>query len=831
MPPLAATPAGPATSGPSASRAPTGSSAAAVALAAATASLSSPANSSTPWINLTPLLPTAPSGREGAAMAYVPQSTAVILFGGLAHNRSLGDTWAFRNGRWTDLTPGLSLSPPGRYKAVFAYDPAEKGAVLFGGLSGTVYRNDTWLWNGSAWEQVATTNTPVAREDAAGTYDAADTYLLVFGGEQSNGSFLNDTWSYYRGTWTNLTAPGGHAPPAREAGSAVFDAADGVVLLFGGKDQSMSILHDTWIYKAGTWTDLTSRLTVAPAGRESFNLVYDSVDGYVLLYGGFHFPNSLSDEWSFSNDTWTPLSLSLTPPPREDAAMAYDPGRQLPYVVLFGGRTDPTSNGTLLNDTWSYKRPISLLISATPAIDRGENVSFLLAASGGYEPLNFTWAGLPPGCASANNTSINCTPSATGTFLVNVTAVDLGGFSATSPDFAFAVNPLPAVSFVPSVTSGTAPLNVSFSSTLNGGTAPFAYAWSFGDTSTSTAADPSHVFFAGNFTVHLAVTDARGFVTQASFVGLNVSNPPSPFVTTASADVTTGVAPLIVQFNSTASGGATPYTFSWTFGDGATSPLEGPSHTYNTAGSYAASVVVRDAANQTSTDVVTITVSAPLPLQAAASGTPSSGVVPLTVAFIGSASNGVPPYRYAWSFGPAGATSTSQSPKYTYTTVGSYTATLTVTDAASSTSTATVQVLVAPPLAANFTAAVGSPYCSNGAGYALVSVAASASGGFGSYTYSWSFPGGAKESPAGAAAGSAVVAAGVNDTIALEVNDTSGASYNVTHAVSIAAIDCAIAATSTPAKTPWLLYAAVGVVAAIIAIEAILILRRRRPKA
>lgn len=69
------------------------------------------------------------------------------------------------------------------------------------------------------------------------------------------------------------------------------------------------------------------------------------------------------------------------------------------------------------------------------------------------------------------------------------------------------------------VTSGKAPLSVSFSST--GSTDPdggaLCYAWTFGDGATSTAADPSHTYTSnGQYTATLKVTDPTGKSATAS---------------------------------------------------------------------------------------------------------------------------------------------------------------------------------------------------------------------------------------------------------------------------------------------------------------------------
>jgi PKD repeat protein len=172
----------------------------------------------------------------------------------------------------------------------------------------------------------------------------------------------------------------------------------------------------------------------------------------------------------------------------------------------------------------------------------------------------------------------------------------------------------------------------------------------------------------------------------------------TPLTATASASPTSGNSPLGVNFTGSATGGASPYSYSWNFGDGsATSTAQNPSHTYNTAGTYTATLTVTDNSSpaKTAQSTVTVTVSAVgSPLTASASATPTSGQIPLNVAFSGSGTGGTPPYSYSWNFGDGSATSTAQNPSHTYNTAGTYTATLTVTDSSSPARTAQSTVTV-----------------------------------------------------------------------------------------------------------------------------------------
>ncbi len=160
-----------------------------------------------------------------------------------------------------------------------------------------------------------------------------------------------------------------------------------------------------------------------------------------------------------------------------------------------------------------------------------------------------------------------------------------------------------------------------------------------------------------------------------------------------------GTVPLVVNFtgaNSTDADGAI-VSYSWNFGDGASSPETNPSHTYSSTGSFTAVLTVTDNSGLSDTESVVITVNAPanqLPV-AVVNATPTSGNGPLTVSFSSAGSNDPDGTitNYAWTFGDGGSSS-SANPTYTYNTVGTYTARLTVTDNSGATSFATITIIV-----------------------------------------------------------------------------------------------------------------------------------------
>ena len=161
----------------------------------------------------------------------------------------------------------------------------------------------------------------------------------------------------------------------------------------------------------------------------------------------------------------------------------------------------------------------------------------------------------------------------------------------------------PTAEFVGAPTSGTAPLDVTFTDlSVN---APIAWTWNFGDGNSSNLQNPAHTYASpGTYTVSLTATNAAGFDTETKSAYIVVSG-------TSAADFSatplSGNAPLAVSFTDLSTG--SPTSWSWTFGDGGTSSSQNPSHTYTSAGTYTVTLAVNGPngpASQTKTGYVVV---------------------------------------------------------------------------------------------------------------------------------------------------------------------------------------------------------------------------------
>ena len=253
-----------------------------------------------------------------------------------------------------------------------------------------------------------------------------------------------------------------------------------------------------------------------------------------------------------------------------------------------------------------------------------------------------------------------------------------------------------------SVTTGTPGLEVEFSalsSTDHGSIV--SYEWDLGDGDTSTLDEFSHVYVAeGVYTVVLTVTDDQG-LTDTETVDITVTPGNQPPTVAPAADVTSGLAPLTVNFTSNAADSdGTIASVEWDFGDGNTSTDADPTHVYAAVGTYAATVTATDDLGAVTSDSINITVNANQAPTAVAQADATSGKTPLTVNFDGSTSSDVDGtvVSHEWDFGD-GNTASGATAQNTFTIEGSYTVTLTVTDDLGATDSTTLAISVADNVA------------------------------------------------------------------------------------------------------------------------------------
>ena len=162
--------------------------------------------------------------------------------------------------------------------------------------------------------------------------------------------------------------------------------------------------------------------------------------------------------------------------------------------------------------------------------------------------------------------------------------------------------------------------------------------------------------------------------------------PNMPPSATAAGTPQSGDAPLTVGFSASGSDvDGKIVSYGWDFGDGATSDLRSPSHTYVAGGRFTATVTVEDDRGATGSASVDITVSGEgagenRPPSATIQAVPPTGEAPLEIAFACAAEDADGRVvSYVWDFGD-GSTGSGESPHHMYRTAGSYSVSVVVKD-------------------------------------------------------------------------------------------------------------------------------------------------------
>ncbi len=206
-----------------------------------------------------------------------------------------------------------------------------------------------------------------------------------------------------------------------------------------------------------------------------------------------------------------------------------------------------------------------------------------------------------------------------------------------------------------------------------------SYLWNFGDGTTSTDANPTHVYAEdGTYTVILTAANVCGSHTATQQI--TISTLPQAGL---SANATSGCAPFTVQFADESSANVTGWQ--WTFEGGSPSSSTDPNPvvTYQSAGVYGVTLTVSNAAGSDTVSYPGYISVGEVPSAAITSVSINGATVSLSSSVVGADS-------ILWDFGD-GTTSTEAAPQHTYTADDAYTVVLTATNACG---TATVDTLV-----------------------------------------------------------------------------------------------------------------------------------------
>jgi PKD repeat protein len=238
----------------------------------------------------------------------------------------------------------------------------------------------------------------------------------------------------------------------------------------------------------------------------------------------------------------------------------------------------------------------------------------------------------------------------------------------------FAITPVS--NFTSNVTSGVAPLVVSFTDLTRN--VPTAWSWKFADVAGnntqfefSTAQNPTYTFNEGSFRIRLNSSNSAGYnISYNPYYYILVGPIPSANFTES---VTSGLAPLTVTFNDTSE--VTALSWAWDVNNDGTTEFttQNCTYTYTTPGTYTVrldTVTATGVAQKIKSNLITAGSLAIVDFTANA----TSGDVPMAVSFTDASTDGYPAgtaYAWAWDVNNDGVVeSTARNFTYTYTTSG-----------------------------------------------------------------------------------------------------------------------------------------------------------------
>ena len=316
--------------------------------------------------------PTKPPARTGAPLVYDYVRNTMIMFGGSdQRGRPLGDMWEWDGLDWRQIQ--VPVMPPAREYPSMATDPLRRRIVLFGGRNMTVpaYYNDTWEWDGVAWQQAVPLTMPWPRVGATMAYCLSNQRMVLYGGGYLGWLIVDCCYEWDGTDWTLRTAG---RPPVSH-GNLVSTPWNGHVVLHSGVDvvnNNYVYRLNTWDYDGTTWRQLPT--TSWPGWRGGWSLcafearqevvyangIFDgNVDPVTNEYRSSHpgtVPGELEqDMWFLRQGDWIHKARSLVK--RLDVvAAAHDASRDSTVLIVNQG------------SYWGYPNPTM----QTWALDGGE---------------------------------------------------------------------------------------------------------------------------------------------------------------------------------------------------------------------------------------------------------------------------------------------------------------------------------------------------------------------------------------------------------------------------------------------------------------------------
>lgn len=379
-----------------------------------------------------------------------------------------------------------------------------------------------------------------------------------------------------------------------------------------------------------------------------------------------------------------PVTLTAAPSAGTVTGYSWSPGTLAGQTVT-DHPTDTTAYIVSAKDAFGciIKDTVDVAVKPTPT--SSFTVTPGIICLGGTQTVTFEGTATNAATYNWNNFAGAAVQSGTGSGPYQISFPNAGNFNlqlqVTDDGCASAITTQPVTVSAPpqlNVTISKSPVcagettTISFSGTATTDAVP-TWDWGGGTVLTGTGFGPYDVKYATTGNIQLTVTDGACTAT-ATPATVQVIQLPVPAFTP---DLTQGCAPAVIKFDNKSQNAD---SYQWTFGDGASSVIEAPSHTYNNTGVYTVSLTAtaqgQCAATITKTSLISIV---PMPIALFSSAPGQNIAVEFKAAnftFTNNSQNGV---SYEWDFGD-GNSSTAFSPEHKYEATGEFRVTLYVTN-------------------------------------------------------------------------------------------------------------------------------------------------------
>jgi hypothetical protein len=514
------------------------------------------------WTNITttatPPTVNPSTGSAGTeVMVYDAADGYLMLFGGPAWGDGNGSTWKFAAGAWSRICANCSIWGGSTSTQSTAYDARDSEVVTFGSVDYRSGRdrgqNATWTYAAGVWTELTLARNPPEGYFPQLTYDAADGYVLLLTDGQ--------TWQFGGPPIAEYPVRLSFQPAGPEA--ILLDGigyGNGSNLMVTNGTYAIStratnyynsppvyLLFSHWAVNGGLVVFGTNLIVNGSGGNVTAYFVpYPRVTFFQdgcgpVTFNGTAYPG---DYFGGSTDNFLPYQGPFPLVASTCTAFAFQEWAQNGGVRI-ANLTSPSTTASLTGN--ASVTAVYGVSGVGPAITDfyvrpspvapGTSITVGLVGSGGAAPYNYTYAGLPPGCTSQNQSMFSCIPTVEGTYSIRGTIRDPAGATAQATDTLIvgAASSGPSiVSFVASPPAPSVGSLLTLSVTVGGGVAPLSYLYTGLPPNCVTVSEPTLTCTPGGpgaFEVRVQVLDAQNKGSEAELnltvapAGGTTSNP------------------------------------------------------------------------------------------------------------------------------------------------------------------------------------------------------------------------------------------------------------------------------------------------------------------